>query len=289
MSKYYYLVSGLPAIAPDDSKLTWSVADFKAELDNYLSKGDKRLMRWFYLKFDNLNLLSLIRTWDDERFDGRGNFSLDDLKQLYHSLKEEGKPPKKSACPKYMIKFIRHYLTRLEEETVDFRLLEDQLSAFYYEEAMKCGNKFLSAWFEMNLNMGNMLAMLNCRKYGLDREHFIIGDNEVAQLLKTSGTRDFHHGEMEDYMISLLQIAEVKDPMAREKQIDVLRWKWLEEQTFYKVFDIESIIAYMLQLEMIERWISLDKTLGEKTFRKLVLDMKQESVDTLEEFKENNK
>jgi hypothetical protein len=77
--------------------------------------------------------------------------------------------------------------------------------------------------------------------------------------------------------------------MNREKRLDALRWKWLEDETFYKVFDMESIIAYMLRLEMIERWIGLNKMRGKETFRKLVSDMKLESAETLEEFKENNK
>lgn len=31
MSKYYYLVAGLPDLALDDSKLSYTVADFKTE------------------------------------------------------------------------------------------------------------------------------------------------------------------------------------------------------------------------------------------------------------------
>jgi len=290
MSKYYYLIAGLPSITPDDAKLTYSVTDFKAEIADYLSKHDKQLMRWLYLKYDNRNLLLVIRNLPEDRFDARSNFSLSDLQHVFHALKANERPPKKNATPSYMTKFIQSYLKRLEdEETADFQSLEDHLSALYYEEAMKCGNKFLASWFELNLNMGNVLVALNCRKYGLNKEHFIIGENEIAQSLRTSGARDFHLGELDDYMTRLMQIADMKEPMAREKQLDLLRWKWLEDYTFYRVFDIESIMAYMLQLEILERWIALDKTSGDKTFRQLVLDMKQESVDTLEKFKENNK
>lgn len=44
----------------------------------------------------------------------------------------------------------------------------------------------------------------------------------------------------------------------------------------------------MLKLEMIERWVTLDKEAGEKTFRELVKGMKKGSVSALEEFKRNN-
>ena len=290
MSKYYCLIAGLPSISPDDTKLNGSVYEFKNELELVLSTKDRKIMSWFYLKFDNRNILSYIRNTIEERFDERGNFSKTDIKELYTLLKEEDRIPENSAAPAYLATFIRNFLERVEDDkSAEARLLEDQLAALYYEEAMKCGNKFLSSWFEMNLNIGNMMSVLNCRKYGLDKESYILGENEIAEMLRQSNTRDFNSGESTDYMSELLQIVEIDDLMMREKRLDMLRWKWLDENTFFKTFDIESVITYMLRLEMIERWVVLDKAGGEKTFRQLVSAMKQESVDTLEEFKEKNK
>ena len=37
MSKYYYLISGLPNIALDDSKLAYSVCEFRTEIEDMLS------------------------------------------------------------------------------------------------------------------------------------------------------------------------------------------------------------------------------------------------------------
>ena len=68
----------------------------------------------------------------------------------------------------------------------------------------------------------------------------------------------------------------------------MLKWKWLDDNTFFKTFDIESVFAYLLKLEMIERWVTLDKARGEKTFRELVGAMKMGSENALEEFKRNN-
>ena len=290
MSKYYCLIAGLPSISPDDTKLNGSVYEFKNELELVLSTKDRKIMSWFYLKFDNRNILSYIRNTIEDRFDERGNFSKTDIKELYTLLKEEDRIPENSAAPAYLATFIRNYLERVEDDkSAEARLLEDQLAALYYEEAMKCGNKFLSSWFEMNLNIGNIMSVLNCRKYGLDKESYILGENEIAEMLRQSNTRDFNSGESTDYMSELLQIVEIDDLMMREKRLDMLRWKWLDENTFFKTFDIESVITYMLRLEMIERWVVLDKAGGEKTFRQLVSAMKQESVDTLEEFKEKNK
>ena len=64
MSKYYYLVAGLPDLALDDSKLSYTVADFKTEFYPYLSDADKKLIDLFYLKFDNANVLKLLKDRD---------------------------------------------------------------------------------------------------------------------------------------------------------------------------------------------------------------------------------
>ena len=78
------------------------------------------------------------------------------------------------------------------------------------------------------------------------------------------------------------------DLVAREKKIDLLKWQWLDDNTFFKTFDIESVFAYLLKLEMIERWVVLDKARGEKTFREIVSVMKKGGENALDEFKRNN-
>jgi hypothetical protein len=140
----------------------------------------------------------------------------------------------------------------------------------------------------MNLNIGNILTAVNCRNHKLDKAVYIVGANEVADLLRTSSARDFGLGEMLDYLPEVFRIVEEPNLMLRERRTDQLRWAWLDENTFFKTFDIETIFAYLLRIEMIERWTSLDKAKGEQTFRELVGAIKQESADVLDEFKKNN-
>ena len=74
MSKYYYLVAGLPELTLEDSKLSYTVADFRTELYPALSEDDKRLIDLFYLQFDNANVLKLLKD-KDAAIDPRGNYS----------------------------------------------------------------------------------------------------------------------------------------------------------------------------------------------------------------------
>jgi hypothetical protein len=116
-----------------------------------------------------------------------------------------------------------------------------------------------------------------------------VGDTEISNQLRLSNSRNFELDESLDHLHALLRIAEETDLLQRELKTDLLKWEWLDEQIFVKVFNIESILTYMLKLQMMERWIQLDRATGNTTFRELVGEMKRGSSHTLEEFKRNNK
>jgi hypothetical protein len=293
MSKYYYLIAGLPNIAFDDSKLPYSVFGFKDELANYLSDVDKQLLDLFFLKIDNKNFLEQIQHPDYDPDTG-GRFSYDEFNELFKGLKNEKEEEKSfinknKRFPPYYEPFARTFLEAAEKEEKTVIPWEDRLAALYYEYAMKNKNKFVADWFELNLNINNILTALTCRKYKFERADFIVGDNSVAKQLRTSSARDFNLGDSLEYLPIVLRLAEETDLFQREKKVDILKWEWLEDRTFDRVFDVESVLAYLLKLEMMERWATLDKATGEQSFRQLVGAMKTGSDNALEEFKRNNK
>ena len=291
MGKYYCLIAGLPNITLDDSKIAYSVVEFREELQSILSRKDRSVVDLFFLKYDNKNILSYLEKKDQAEFDSRGNFSLETIDFLYKTLKEEGVLLSSKQYPSYFLTFLEQYISEEQGESNSGKRKipwEDRLSALYYEYVMKCKNRFVSEWFELNLNVSNILTAIVCRKFGLEKENYIVGDNGVAEQLKMSNAQDFGMGNLLDYFSELQRLMEETNLQLREKGVDLLRWNWLDENTFFKPFDIESVFAYLVKLEMIERWISLDKETGEKTFREIVSVMKKGSRDALEEFKRNN-
>lgn len=154
---------------------------------------------------------------------------------------------------------------------------------------MKSGNEFVSSWFELNLNLNNVLTAVTCRKHGLDKTDRIVGDTETSRLLRTSSARDFGLGAEIEYLPEALRIAEEPNLFQREKRLDQLKWKWLDEATFFKTFTIEAVLSYLLEVELISRWSALDKTLGERVFRDMIGGMKVSSKSALSEFKGINK
>ena len=272
MSKYYYyLVAGLPELTLEDSKLSYTVADFKAELYPDLSDEDRRLIDLFYLKFDNANVLKLLKD-KDAAIDSRGNYSAEELAEFISSLKD-GDEVADAVFPSYLSTFISEYFNTPAED--DF-LHEDRLAALYYAYAMKCRNKFVSSWFAFNLTMNNVLVALTARKFKMDIAPLIVGDTEVCEALRTSGARDFGLTGEVDFLDQLVKISETEELVEREKKIDQLRWNWMEEATFFNYFTVERLFVFLLQLEMIERWIYLDKEKGNQLFRSIIATLKDE-------------
>lgn len=269
MSKYYCLVAGLPDISLDDGKLTYTVANFKSDIYPELSISDRKLIDLFFLKYDNLNLLKLLRD-KEVTVDPRGNYSADELIAFIASVKE-GETP---VCPSYIPLFISDYLQKVS--TDEYFVPEDCLANYYYAYAMECHNAFISSWFEFNLNINNVLTALTARKYKFDVASNIIGRTDVSNAIRTSNARDFGLTGTLEYLEQLMRISETEELVEREKKIDILKWSWMEDAIFFDYFTIERIFVFLLKLEMIERWISLDKEKGNEIFRNIIESLKNE-------------
>lgn len=278
MSNYYCLVAGLPDLALEDGKLSYTVANFKSELYPELSDGDKKLIDLFYLKFDNANLLKLLKD-REAMMDGEGNYTADQLLALVSAVREGEAPDKK--YPSYLYEFVKAYLELPAEELYRG---EDLLASYYYAFAMNCGNKFVSSWFEFNLNINNVLAALAARKYKMEVAQVVVGQTDVSEMIRTSNARDFGLTEMLEYFEPILRISEIDELVEREKKVDLLKWNWMEDAVFFNYFTVERIFAFLLKLEMIGRWLSMDKEKGNEIFREIIAKLKNE-VQIPEEFR----
>ena len=279
MTNYYCLVTGLPELSLEDGKLSYTVANFKSSIYPELSKEDRRLIDLFYLKFDNQNLLALLKDKEASVDSSLGNYSADELLSVITSFKEETAPDKK--FPPYFYEFAELYLNTPDEERLG---LEDKLYGFYYHYAIKCDNKFISTWFELNLDVNNILAAMAARKYKMEVAKVVVGNNFVAEALRTSNARDFGLADDLEYFEQLVRVNDTIDLVEREKKIDMLKWNWMEENTFFNYFTIEKIFVFLMKLEMIERWVSLDKNKGNEMFRQLIDQLKDE-VQIPQEFR----
>ena len=145
-----------------------------------------------------------------------------------------------------------------------------------YELGLTSKNQFIRDWFAFNQDMNNVLTAVICRRHGFDVKKAIVGHNTVAEILrKDLPQKDFGLSAEMDNLENVMALVDITNLMERERQMDAIRFAWLEEKNKFVYFSIENVLAYYLQAEMLNRWALLTVEQGEKVFRELVSDMKK--------------
>lgn len=271
---YYYLVAGLQDISLDIHKLALGQLAFRQEWREHIHPADYALVEKLFLPYDNANLLALLQK-TGRKHDERGNFSRERLEE---NIKEP------TDLPPYMQRFILAFKNK--DPLYPDMSPENELTTLFYDAMTgEEKNDFLRNWWHFTLNVRNILLALNARKYKVPYEHQVIGNSEVSDSIRKSHARDFGLGNELDYMEELTAISRKEDVREREKATDEMKWKYLDEESFFHYFTIEKILAFVIKLGMVERWLTIDKDHGNELFRKLLSEL-QSSYELPETFKE---
>ena len=102
----------------------------------------------------------------------------------------------------------------------------------------------------------------------------VIGDGEIAEALRTSGARDFGLTGALDYFESVQRMSENSRLQERERQLDDLRWKWLEDNSVFNYFTVERLFVFLIKLSIVERWAKLDADKGMLRYNELIAELK---------------
>lgn len=271
-NQYYYFIAGLPDFTFDSMKLPFTVEEFKGMLDEVLKKKDKELLDKYFLRYDNENLINLLSD-KEATLNEMGTVLREDVLEVIERVKED-LPVNNKDVPPYYEQFIREWLDyEAREET---RIWDDLIASLYMDYGVEVKNSLLSQWFEMNLNIGNMLSAVFARKYNMDVAKVVVGNNDIAKTIRENANmRDFGLSQEFEYYDTILRLSEDDDIFERERKLDKFRWEWLEENTVYDYFNIEYIFAYLCKLQILERWVNLNAEEGEKVFRELIAGLKE--------------
>ena len=282
MGNYYYLIAGLADISLDDSKAPASAELLRTELYDALDAADRKVMDMLLMENDCGNLISVLRDGSVAADAPLGLLSAERMEELVAQVKADEAPSKD--IPGFMYTFVQEWLNDSWREHAAFA--EDRLWSLFYEYAMGSGNEFVRKWYEFNLDLNNILSAITARTYGLDMQKVIVGNNATAQALRTSGARDWGLSQELDFFDDVVRLIDEDDLAQRERKTDMLRWRWLEENTFFNYFTVERLFSYMVRLGMVERWTTLDKEKGQQLFRQLIGELKSQT-EVPAEFKTN--
>lgn len=274
MSEYYCLVAGLPDIAFDGSKVGYSVEKFREEIMPELSAADASIVNLSFYKLDNANILLLLRYGAEAQLDTLGCFSKEKLLEVISSAKEGDTRSKE--IPAYMYDFLAYYFENIEQNL----FWDDVLSAYYYNYAVAAPNSFVANWFEFNRNVNNVLVALLARKYKLNVADCVVGDDEITETIRTSGARDFGLAGTLDYLDEVIRLSENDKLQERERQLDDMRLKWLENNSVFNYFTVERLFVFLETLMVVERWAKLDADSGMQRYKEIIEDLKSGAVFT---------
>ncbi|PAW95146.1 hypothetical protein CKK33_17230 [Mucilaginibacter sp. MD40] len=263
---YFYLISGLPDISAEDAHLPFSAKTFLDEHKDQVDENDFRLLCYLYYPNDNRNLLDILLGKKETAPSG-GRYSLQELKK---GIEGDG------ALPDYMNRFISAFgenKNRFSETEWEARLTEA-----YFREAMNSENGFLNRWMEFELNLKNLLLLTKNRKQQLPFAEFLMEANGMAAIMKQNPSVDLSTESAIDFMSGLSKIMETGNIVERERKIDWLRWRKLEEMTFFNYFTVEAIMSFLIKLMIVERWVKL-KHDNEATFLPSLLSAYLEKIE----------
>lgn len=269
---YIAFIAGLPEISWDDRRLSLTVADFREQARNYIGGKDEKLLDLFFLPNDNLQVLRLLDKQE----------ALPDLKSVFplRQLEEEVREPS-GVLPDYLTRFIVDFKEGRMEHDV---LPENVLSRMYYDYMSGCGNGLVRRYAELSMNLKNLVAAWNGRKYGRDVSREVVGNNDFAMALRASSSKDFGLSGEYAYVEKVIALMEEDDLVERERGLDLLIWDFLDEAVLFEYFSIERVIGFMLKLMIVERWSKMSPESGREVFMEMIRKFK-ESFRFDEQFK----
>ena len=114
------------------------------------------MLKKYFLSFDNENLIKLLND-KEAQLHPMGTLSREELLETIELLREDVEAKSKTVPP-YYLTFIRKWLG--EESHEQTRVWEDLLTSLYTEFGLEVKNTLMSRWFEMNMDVNNILSAI---------------------------------------------------------------------------------------------------------------------------------
>lgn len=134
--------------------------------------------------------------------------------------------------------------------------------------------EYLRTWAEYDRTVRNIVAAYKARQLGLtpeQKEGMIVEENrDVRDALIGGQAADFGMKDRFPYAEELLQVLETEDFVERERRMDALRCQMADDLAEHDYFGIGRIMDYLIRLNILHRWASLDAEQGRGNFREMV-------------------
>jgi len=247
MTNYYFLGTLLPDLEIGQ-KPEIGFLEFNRLLKDNLTPAD-------YLKTEALrsvyDIANLRAYWRGEPFNPAGNFTESELEEalLTHTM-----------LPKYIFDFIDKYPSN-EERLRHF----SELRARFFQQATKEATGFLKYYLTLERELRLIMVAFRAKKLGKDiYEELQYEDPEedfIAQILAQKDAPEYEPPEKYEEIKTFFN-QYYDDPIELQKALIEYYFGKIDEKIQIELFSIDRILAYMIELIMVERWQYMDKQKG---------------------------
>lgn len=141
------------------------------------------------------------------------------------------------------------------------------LRRHYFELTLQAQTEFLRRWANFRIDIGEVVTALLCRAEGVSRDAFLVqmeGSFDASAPLIIARWEDptLGLGQRFPWLPRVIAALGEDDLMAMTRALDGIVWDKIEELRPLETFSIETLLAYYLQLRILEREASWDATKG---------------------------
>ena len=135
-----------------------------------------------------------------------------------------------------------------------------QMNEAFYRQALRHRDRFIREWFAFDLDLRNTATAFLNRSLGRPdgQDQILPAEREEAEFPEQEAVE---------------AVLNDTDILRRERALDDLRWRKIEELTMMDWFDLDAILGFVARLKIIDRWLRLDPDSGRTFFRRLVEDI----------------
>lgn len=248
--KYYFLVGYLPELQRDDRKIRVSLTELFGE-QYHIPPEDWKEIEMILLGRDVFMVEKLIGgkpvTMEHSLFD-------------IEFWKDQIKSPQEG--PEFILEFLR------ERESMGAAPKAiDRLYAAYYDHILaESKNDLLKKYFGFEKDLRNIVVAIRARRKGVSPDEHLVGEGELVEALGRSNAEDFGLGQEYPWIDSL---AATDDPPKVQDLIEQILWNYLDEQVGDDPFHFNTILAYILKLQLLEKKMALSEEQGMAKVRQL--------------------
>ncbi|MCH9630381.1 MAG: hypothetical protein S4CHLAM37_03770 [Chlamydiia bacterium] len=254
---YYYISTALtPLEYGDTPDMTFHFL-FEKFKEN-LSSSDMEQLGVLRKKFDLMNIKRLLR---HEEIDNRGNLN---QKELEEALITEG----------YFDQYVFDFLNRYEEDADKILNFPELLNRFFIDEEKKAKG-FLKTLLGNQRKWRLILTGYRTKKQKGDISKQLSFedpfDPTTAMILSQKDSPHFEAPEGSEELSEML-MATKESPMQQFRSFAEFRFRKIKETVQDKIFSLDYLVAYAIQIVILEDLHALNKEEGEKVLNTIVKD-----------------